>query len=199
MNNISCCSASIEAAVRRVLCYGGCSLVCHSRRVCRCLHLAPSTEKCSRTARYREVISSRSSQWSSWRRRATTVSVRHNGPDRCAVALQDFESEHGLCNPHGVSDCPAGGGGRAGKDVLRGADMSPLHRLAIHGHNVGDAYAQVEVVRAVAGDGSSLRIRRELGNVGRVLQIQNIVCYVDLQNRGWRGLCHTCLSECRCA
>ena len=65
--------------------------------------------------------------------------------------------------------------------------MSPLHGLAIDGHNVGDAYAQVEIVRAVAGDGGSLWIRRELGNVGRVLQIQHIVCYVDLQDRRLAG------------
>src|SRR5579883_97011 len=45
MDYIPLCSASNQAAVRGVLCYGGCPLVSHSRRVCRYLHLAPSAEK----------------------------------------------------------------------------------------------------------------------------------------------------------
>jgi hypothetical protein len=65
--------------------------------------------------------------------------------------------------------------------------MSPGHGLAIDGHNVGDAYGPVEVFRAV-GVGANVGIRRKLGNVGGVFIIQNIVCYVDLQNRRRRDL-----------
>src|SRR5260370_23247420 len=117
--------ASIEAAVRGVLCYGGCPLGGHTRCICHQLHLPPGAEKCSRTTCNREITSSRCSQRSSRRRSATTESVRHNSPDRRAVALQDFESEHGHRNPNVVGDCLAGGGGPAEKNVHPRANMSP--------------------------------------------------------------------------
>ena len=74
--------------------------------------------------------------------------------------------------------------------------MSPRHGLAIDGHNVGDAYGPVEVFRAVRV-GGNVGIRRKLGNVGGVFIIQNIVCYVDLENRRWRDLCYAQLSSTR--
>src|SRR5450432_2276558 len=105
-------SASIEAAVRGVFCHGGYALASHSRRVCCHPHLPANAEKCSRTTCNHEIIS-RYTRRSSWWRRASTESVCHNGPDRGAVSLQDFESEHSHRSPHGVSDCLAGDGGRA--------------------------------------------------------------------------------------
>src|SRR5258708_16369861 len=67
--------------------------------------------------------------------------------------------------------------------------MSPHHALAIDGHNVGDGDSPAET--SCVERGSSVGISSILGNVGGVVKIQNMVCYVDLQNRTRRDLRQT--------
>ena len=96
--------------------------------------------------------------------------LSHNGPDRGTVALQEFEGGHAHSLPHSVRDCLTRRRRRSQNEGRHGVGVSPLHWLAIDGHNVGDTFNPVEISR----DGcwrSDVGIRRILGNVCGVLEV----------------------------